>query len=213
MERKIQKLLVVAGALMSVSVALLPLTSYAAITDPEYSYGYECNQNLPQNHCASGNAGPTTVTVDVKPAIQMYNAIFDNGNAELDPNDPDSATSGSIQVYPDTVRTGRLAVDVRSALPFTITLSAAHPYLANAEDDSFIIPARAEITVGKSGWGIKKSGAEGYTALTTTEQVFYDSTANNVAQWINFEVGVAASPNIPQGTYSTEVTVTAVSKQ
>ena len=202
MEKTIKKLLVTSGLIASAAVALLPLTSYAAqtVTGPGYAHGYACNDAQPGNECARANqqeGGPTVVTVDVKPVLSI------------------DATSGGdvIQAYPDTVRSGKLSAQIRSAVAFTVSLSAEVPYLQNEEVNEYVIPASNVIEAGKSAWGIKKSGAtDQYTALTTRPEVFYEGPAQDDPAWIDFEVGVSAGSRLPQGIYSTEVTITAAVK-
>lgn len=201
MEKTIKKLLVATGLIASAAVALLPLTSYAAqtVSGPLYANGYACNDAQPGNECAraTNTNGPTTVTVNVKPLLSI------------------DATSGGdvIQAYPDTVRSGKLSAQIRSAVPFTVSLSAEVPYLQNEEVNEYVIPAKSTIEAGKSGWGIKKFGVtDAYTALTTRPEVFYEGPAQDEPEWIDFEVGVSAGSRLPQGIYSTTVTITAAVK-
>lgn len=199
MEKTIKKLLVATGLIASAAVALLPLTSYAAqtVSGPLYANGYACNDTQSGNECARDISGPTTVTVNVKPLLSI-----------------DAASGGDvIQAYPDTVRSGKLSAQIRSAVPFTVSLSAEVPYLQNEEVNEYVIPAKSTIEAGQSGWGIKKVGVtDAYTAVTTRPEVFYEGPAQDEPEWIDFEVGVSAGSRLPQGTYSTTVTITAAVK-
>jgi hypothetical protein len=126
-------------------------------------------------------------------------------------------------MYPDMIRTGQFNVQVRSAMPYTISLSAEEPELKEVTTESYFIPARSEIAAGKVGWGIRKaSQTEGYTAVATVPQVFFDSTTDDngtgtdvadLSTWHAFEIGVSVTDKVPQGTYATEVTVTAAVKE
>lgn len=196
MEKMVKKLLVATGLIASAAVALMPLTSYAAqtVTGPLYANGYACNDAQSGNECARANSDDMTVTVNVKPVLSI------------------DATSGGnlIQVNPDMIGHGTLSAQIRSAMDFTVSLSAEVPYLQNDENAEYIIPANSTIEVGKSAWGIKKIGeTEQYTALTSTPTVFYTGPAQDEPEWIDFEVGVSAGPKLPQGFYSTTVTITA----
>lgn len=193
MERTVRKLLALTGIFIGAAVALTPLTTYAD------SYGDFIKDKTSAN-------GSSTVYVNVDTVLSL-----------------DAANGGdTIEAFPDMVRTGQFNVQVRSAMPYTISLSADQTELAD-EDDTFFIPARSEITAGKVGWGIRKADqTEGYTAVQTTPQVFFDSTVSdngtntNVADestWHAFEIGVAINSKIPQGTYITDVTVTAAVKE
>lgn len=170
---------------------------------------------------ANTQDGTTQVNVNVKDVIAMdvTNPAGADGRIE------DAGADGTkIIAFPDMVSHGRIYANVRSARPYTISLSADTPYLTNVDDDSFIIPARDNPTVGKSGWGVATGfqgsfsavdfDAQDYKALTSTPTVFYDSeTADDEITTTNFPLAVSVSSQLPQGTYSTEVTVTASVKQ
>lgn len=210
MERKIKKLLVATGAVMSAAVAIMPLTSYAYNIDPTTystptsgpSHGYGCDDSLVDsegnkiNPCATSGGNAMAVNVNVDPSL------------EIDV----TAQNAKIQLYPNTMETGTFRVNVASAKTYTISLSG-NPTLTNSTDDSFGIPAKSTLEIGKSGWGIKKAGADTYTALSQIPTVFYEGSASGTGLDTDFEVGVSASAILPEGVYSTEVTVTAAFKQ
>ncbi len=107
-----------------------------------------------------------------------------------------------------TVNTSNtLSATVLSNAGYSITMKAATPALTNGSNN---IPASSSVTGGTRGWGIKKSGASGYTAISTTDQTFYTGTYTGAtARTTNFEVGVGIDKSLPAGTYSTTVTITA----
>lgn len=211
MEKIIQKLLAITGIFIGAAVALTPLTTYAdsascrpagAPADPD-----EVIDINNSDYAAQQNQGSTNVCVYVDTVLSL-----------------DAANGGDkITMYPDMVRTGQFNVQVRSAMPYTISLSAEEPELKEVETESYFIPARSEIVAGKVGWGIRKAGqTEGYTAVATVPQVFFDSTVNDngtgtdvadKSTWTSFEIGVSVTDKVPQGTYATEVTVTAAVKE
>lgn len=223
MEKTVKKLLVATGLIASAAVALLPLTSYAAqtVTGPGYAHGYACNDSQSGNECARANqqeGGPTVVTVNVAPtlAFDASNAfsLTCNGSDDTCKNLEDG--SKAIQAFPGMFRKGTLTARVRSAKPFTISLSAADPYLKNKDESGeliSVIPARNfvdENDKALSGWGVQKTGETGYTGLSSQSAVFLTSdTPQDDFGDFNFSVGVVASDKTPQGLYSTEVTVTA----
>lgn len=199
MEGKIKKLLLATGSLMSAAVALVPLTSYAAPQklvgiDGKYAYGAQCDDTQPGNECARSDGNTTTVNVNVKSILSL-----------------DAVASETIHVAPEMKAKGTLSATVRSAKPYTIELSAAEPSLVNVEDDSFAIRPKSDIVLGTNGWGIKKAdaGENEYTAISTTPQVFFDGGPHDESTQTDFEIGVAVSNSLPQGTYATDVTVTA----
>ncbi len=227
MEKTIKRFLVATGLIASAAVALLPLTSYAAqtvtgpipgISDTGYAHGYACNDNQSGNECARATQNGSTevvVNVDTVLAIDAF-SLTCSGSDDI--CHEDEAGSKVIQAYPGLVRTGTLTATVRSAKPFTISLSAEEPYLmgydSEGKNTGVIIPASDVIDGVNNGWGIQKTGETGYTKVTTRPVVFYDSgsSAQDAFADFDFTVGVSANSNIPQGFYSTEVTVTAATK-
>lgn len=210
MERKIKKLLVVTGVVVSAAIAILPLTSYAYNIDPTTystptsgpSHGYGCNDELVDsegnqtNPCAKSGGNSMAVNVNVDPSLEI-DVVANDTTIELEPN---------------TMRTGTFTTNVSSAKSYTISLSG-NPTLTNAADESFGIPAKDVLEIGKSGWGIKKPGADGYTALSQVPAVFFEGSPSGDGVDTDFEIGVSASAILPEGVYSTEVTVTAAFKQ
>lgn len=225
MEKTVKKLLVATGLIASAAVALLPLTSYAAqtVTGPGYAHGYACDDSQPGNECArttqqineDGQAGPTVVTVDVKPVLAIDAVSLTCSGANDTCKDVD-ADSKAIQAFPGMFRKGTLTASVRSAKPFTISLSAEDPYLKNYDESGelvSVIQARNfadENDKSLSGWGVQKTGEVGYTGLSTQPVVFLtsDDPQDDFGDF-NFSIGVVANDKTPQGLYTTEVTVTA----
>lgn len=211
MEKIIQKLLVLTGVFIGAAIAFTPLTTYAdSATCRPAGVAADSDEVIDQNttgYTQQEVTGSTNVCVYVDTVLSL-----------------DAANGGStIVMYPDMVRTGQFNVQVRSAMPYTISLSAEEPELKEVETESYFIPARSEIVSGKVGWGIRKAGqTEGYTAVATVPQVFFDSTVNDngtgtqladESTWHHFEIGVSVTDRVPQGIYATDVTVTAAVKE
>lgn len=208
MEGKIQKLLVAGSLLMGAAVALIPLTSYATdgpypTNGAKYAPGYECDK---QGTCASGD-GNTEVVVNVADILSL-DAVAVSGN-----------TGGTeIHVMPNVPAEGALQATVRSAKTYTISLSAENPYLVNQADDIYVIPSRANVNSSSTAWGIKKIGTtlnpdDVYSAITTNPEVFFEGGPHDESTTTSFPVGVSVTANVPQGTYATDVTVTAAVKE
>lgn len=125
------------------------------------------------------------------------------------------ASDHTIYASPDMVNEGGLLnVTVRSAMPYTISLSAEDTFLTD-ETESHFIPARSELKVGSVGWGIKKVSEDQYTAIQNSPVVFYDSgeaVADDGAE-TQFPIGVAINSNTPQGVYTTTIKAIAAVKQ
>lgn len=240
MEKTVKKLLVATGLVTCAAVALLPLTSYAVEAVPGMGAAAQLPPNSDyfcdtlqagENFCASaitqqnavdadgnptGNAGPTIVTVNVDTVLAIdavsLTCVGENDTCVNTGKDSDGNDVKAIQAYPGMVRTGALTARVRSAKPFTISISAEDPYLkgydASGDFTGYVIPSSSLVDGAHNGWGIQKDGA--YTGVTSRPTVFLTSeTPQDEFGNFNFEVGVSATDTIPQGLYSTEVTVTA----
>ena len=143
----------------------------------------------------AANSATTTVTVNVAKVIRL-----------------DAASGGdTIDLVANQVSTGNISAKVYSTMPYTISLSATQPNLVHSTLSSYFIPASNNVAVGTDAWGVKKSGEDTYTALTSTPTVFYTGTAATPAAGTttNFEVGISLGGNLAAGTYSTDVTVLA----
>lgn len=191
MEKKLKGFLVILGALIMGSVALTPLTSYAA--------DGECTKDNPSG-CVSA-----TSQQKVNFNVQGFLTLDAVSASEI------------IRVAPGQLKTGVLTAEVSSTGAFTILLSAANPNLVNIDDSSAVIPSGTSQEASASGWGIKKYNAvdTNYTQLTTSPTVFYDSgvTAGTTSAEYEFEIGVWVDDQVKEGKYSTTVTVTAATKE
>ena len=149
---------------------------------------------LPLSSYAADSA-TTTVTVNVAKVIRL-----------------DAASGGdTINLVANQVSTGNISAQVYSTMPYTISLSATQPNLVHSTLSSYFIPASDDVAVGTDAWGIKKSGEDTYTALTSTPTVFYTGNAATPAAGTktDLEVGISLGTNLAAGTYSTDVTVLA----
>lgn len=183
MESTIKKLFVTTSIFVGAATAFVPLTSYAATTDTK----------SPQ------------VSVEI-PSVLTFDA---------------SGNSDPIKVTPNVVGTGTLSTTVAANSVYTISLkanSAALTNLTHETNSNSIIPAASGTLTedGVTGWGIKMKNSDGsdqatYTGLTTSDQTFYTSATPTKGTTLEFEIGIAANGGLQDGTYSTNVVVTAAS--
>ncbi len=240
MERKIAKLLGVAGILLSGAVALVPLTTYAEVstettgpggytlgvgnyTDYEFESGLTEEQIQQQKRILDDQLCENDPTSAYKCAnisgTTRVNVTVEN-SISLDAAFTGTDDGPSIKVAPNMIGEGKITARVLSVADYTISLSAEQPNLTNATNTSFVIPAlgsgETALTQGQSGWGVKKYGTEDYVGLTTADQVFYEGTATtgtgDGVVTTPLTVGVSAGQTQPNGLYSTNVTVTAAMK-
>ncbi len=133
----------------------------------------------------------------------------------------DAATGMSGQVDYTKVLEGSISATISSNLNYKVLLSAKEPSLIKSGDNtSTITPVLSMNTIlekGVTGWGIwtgngTTTETKTYNPITTTEHEYYNTTTpadDGIGTVHTFGVGIAVSPSIPNGTYSTIVTVTA----
>ncbi len=132
----------------------------------------------------------------------------------------DATTGMSGQVDYTKVLEGNIFATISSNLGYTVMLSATNPALTNESNtENTITPVVSTTTLqkGTTGWGIWTGNGttietKTYNPITTTEQEYYNTTtpaADGIGTVHTFGVGISVSPSIPNGTYSTVVTVTA----
>jgi len=215
MEGKITKLLVSTGIVMAAAVSMIPLTSYAAVVPRMVEHGFYCDPKVTDetasNYCAQ-DSSTEQVSVNVASVLEL-----DAAGTKME---------GIIPAYPDMIRNNFLDVKVRSAVDYTISISAEDPFLTKEDNDSMIIRAKSGIEAdGIYGWGIKKKTSQdsddsSYTAIGTASETFFtgkptDTIATRDEEnfvTTKFDVGVRASEQNTQGTYSTDINITAAVK-
>lgn len=217
MESVAKKLFVGMGLVMSAAMAMVPLTSYAAIITDESgqgtpdSYVYCYDDNL------SNNGNPVTVPcekgLDVAFKVQPTITIDALGAPGVE------GSAGPIVLSPTVIREGQITASVIANSQYSLALSADHGETAMQHETNKdgLIPASSNLVGGTAGWGIKTSGTtegEGTYAAITEEPVIYftSTTTAPIAASHSFTVGVAASPNLPSGIYQATVVVTATAK-
>ncbi len=159
---------------------------------------------LPLSAHAVGETTKTaSVSVTVNPTISI-----------------DAATGGSV-VADSGIQEGNINVTITANKSYKIQLSAATAADINMHADGITenIPSSNTVTAGTNSWGIKKKPTTGsatdatsYSAITTTPVDFYTSSAGTGTGSVEsiFKFGVAVSPSLPAGTYTSNITVTAL---
>ncbi len=142
-------------------------------------------------------------------------------SVEVGPTLTIDATEGmSGQVDYTRILEGSISTAVSSNLGYTVMLSATNPVLTNETNTENTITPVANTTTlqkGTTGWGIwtgegTTAETKTYAPITTKATEYYSDTsaaADGIGTVHIFGVGIAVSPSIPNGTYSTVVTVTA----
>ncbi len=227
MERKITKLLVSTGIVMAAAVSMIPLTSYAAVIPNVAGHGiYNCGG--PDNPCASSADSEYTYTDEEGNVITLPSeaGVSVKIDSILSLDAASTKMEGVIPAYPDMIKNNFLDVKVRSAKEYTISISAEDPLLTMEGNEVMIIRPKSGIeAAGTYGWGIKKkisqdADANTYSAVSSNSETFFtgqptDTISSHDEQnfvTTKFDVGVRASEQNLQGTYSTDITVIAAVK-
>lgn len=215
MESVAKKLFVGTGLVLSAAIAMIPLTSYAAVvtevggagTPDSYKHCYDDN--------LSNDGSPVTVACEkgIDVAFNVMPTITIDALAA--PGVEGSA--GPIVLSPTVIREGQITATVIANSQYSLSLSADHGLTAMQHETNkdALIPASNDLVGGTAGWGIKTSGTtegEGtYAAITDTPVPYFNSTTTTPVSGAThaFTVGVAASPNLPSGIYQATVVVTA----
>ncbi len=218
MEGTIKKLLIGTGVLMSATVALLPLTGHAITSSGPYGCGTDVDPSTGKVKECANDDGSTVVNVNVRPTL----ALKVKGSAAdcTEGKECETYDGSVVEIYPYRVETGEFGVSLRSARPYTVSLSADEPSLVNNENENFAIRPSVDIqNGGKPGWGVKKLNAdktpvEAYSRISYDPIVFFDSGTNvsDTYSDVKFPFGVYVNQDTPTGIYSTEVTITAAVK-
>ncbi len=184
--------------------------SFVNLDGYDYRYrGYSVRcMNNPDSHSTDApdqypTQSDTDISVQVGPTLTI-----------------DAAEGMSGQVDYTKVLEGSISATISSNLGYTVMLSAAKPALTNAINAENTITPVANTTIlqkGITGWGIwtgegTTTESKTYAPITTKATEYHSDTsaaADGIGTIHTFGVGIAVSPSIPNGTYSTVVTVTA----
>lgn len=155
--------------------------------------------------------GSTIVCVNVDTVLSLDAAVVKDENGNEEP----------IVIYPNMPGSGTLEVTVRSAMNYSILLSAEENHLFD-DEGTFSIPSveNPDIQDKKYGWGVKNLlpgiTAE-YSKINSNPTPFYDGEPTDVfddnRELVKFPIKITVSPKLPQGVYATDLTVTAVTRQ
>lgn len=191
LESIVKKLFLGGTLMVALAVSMMTVGTYAA-----------------DQTCTGASCATTGVTSQTKFSLTVDKVLTISTNP----------SSAEITAIPNQVATGTLSVGVQTNSPYTISLSATQPNLVNTVDNTQVIRASSNVSGTDNTWGIKKMSAANaptgnYVALTSGNATFLDSTtAAPAGQTSNFEIGVGTTATLPDGTYSTTVTVTAAVK-
>ncbi len=177
--------------------------------------------------CVNKGANPTTpVTPDP--------SEIDNPSVSVTvPNIITLDVSDSVDIATETnkVNTGEFTATVSSNKDYTVSLNAASDAsdataLVNYKNDNKVgeiptIVENAQLTAGISSWGImlcnnttKESCTNNYLPLPkkdATDSIFLNNGTKGTHQHL-FQIGIGIGPELPSGTYTTSIQVTASQK-
>ncbi len=109
------------------------------------------------------------------------------------------------EVNPSTAAFSAL---VASNQPYSVSISSANPALTSSTSSTTIPSKSGLLNTAENGWGIKLKDDTNYAALTTSLQTFYTASGAEI-KTIPFTIGISTAPDLPNGEYSTNITITA----
>ncbi len=139
----------------------------------------------------SGSALNNNIEITVNPTISL-----------------DVANEVNVEKSETNPSTANLDVKVSSNQKYSVGISAVNPNLISATSEVKILAKSGLLNTAENGWGIKLKDNTNYTALTTSLQTFYTASGAEI-KTIPFAIGISTALDIPNGEYSTEITVTA----
>lgn len=217
MESVAKKLFVGTGLVLSAAMAMIPLTSYAAVITEEGGKGTPNSYR----HCYDDNLsnGGSPVTVPCEKGVQVAFNVMPTITIDALAAPGVEGSAGPIVLSPTVIREGQITATVIANSKYSLSLSADHGITAMQHETNkdALIPASSNLVGGTAGWGIKTSGTtegEGtYAAITDTPVPYVNPEDTSITPTGGtthaFTVGVAASPNLPSGIYQATVVVTA----
>lgn len=184
MERKVKKLFTSVGIIAGLSVAALPLTSYAVAPATK-----------------NGSA-----SVTIAPILTLEVSVDAGSQGSSD-------EEMLLKLTPNMVGEGSFSAKVSTNKAYKLSLHAPDTNLVYEgtpeESATNFIPGTGNITAGENSWGLKLASADSYQAVPSAATVFYTG-ANPASEAVTqFNVGIAAGPSLLQGTYAGTVVVTA----
>ncbi len=120
----------------------------------------------------------------------------------------DVADEVTVEKSETNPSTAGLDVKVTSNQKYSVGISATDSNLTSTTSEVKIPAKSGLLNTTENGWGIKLKDNTNYTALTTSLQTFYTASGAEI-KTIPFTIGISTAPNIPNGEYSTDITVTA----
>ncbi len=132
------------------------------------------------------------VSIEVNPTISLDVA--------------DEVNVGKSETNPSTAD---LKVKVSSNQPYSVNINAKEHAELTSENGDKIPSNGGALTVAENNWGIMKSGDTTYTKVTTTPELFYQAMSAGVND-ILFKVGISTAPDLANGTYTTDIVITAI---
>ncbi len=97
---------------------------------------------------------------------------------------------------------------VASNQPYSVSISSANPVLTSSTSSATIPSKSGLLNTNDNTWGIKLSTASTYEQITTTPKLFYSSSSPE-SKSLPFTIGISTAPDLPNGEYSTDITITA----
>ncbi len=142
----------------------------------------------------------------VRPRVPSVDNVVVNINPQIS---LDVANEVNVEKSETNPSTAGLDVKINSNQKYSVGISATNPNLTSSTNNVAIPAKSGLLNTAENGWGIKLKDDTEFTALTSTLQTFYTASGAEI-KTIPFTIGISTSPDLPNGEYSTDITITAV---
>ncbi len=141
----------------------------------------------------------------VRPEAPSIDSVTININPRVSLDVADEVVVEKSETNPSTAD---LKVKVSSNQPYSVNINAKDHAELVSENGDKILSNGGALTTAENNWGIMKPGDTIYTKITTSPELFYQATSAE-AKDILFKIGISTAPDLANGTYATDIVITA----
>ncbi len=174
----------------STSRGILYAYDFYIISSANNTYDFQPKYNGLSVRCTARNTADN-IRIKIKSTISL-----------------DVAEEVAVEKSETNPSTADLKVKVSSNQPYVVKLSSDDAAMRSSTTNVTIPAKSGLLNTAENGWGIMKYNASTYTAITSTPELFYEAASPEVKELL-LKVGISTVPDLPNGEYSTNITVTA----
>lgn len=120
----------------------------------------------------------------------------------------DVASEVEVKKGESNPSTAGLEIKVASSQPYNVSVSSSDPVLRSNAISTTIPSKSGLLNTNENAWGVKLSSSNNYSQITSIPTAFYTASGAET-KTIPFTIGISTAPDLPNGEYSTDITITA----